>query len=104
MTEDAGHWLRYGEAKMLEAELSPEADKELLFLEARDALIRADKLEPGRGAWKLACISARLNNAKLCRKWLERAQKYDALPPSDELRNSPYLKSVQNQKWFKALF
>ena len=71
--------------------------------EARDALIRAERLAPGRGAWDLARINARLGKGDLCRKWMERALGAGVSPSREAIAQDGYFERVRGQKWFKRL-
>lgn len=99
--KEAHELIQYAEATLLQAELSGGPEREALLQEVKDALIRAESVEPGSGAWLMACVNARLDNAPLCQKWLERAHAADALPSRDAMLSSPYLKPVRDQKWFQ---
>ena len=101
--EEVARMLQFAEVQMLQAEMAPTSTREALLHEAKDALIRAEHLAPGSGAWKLACINAYTGKTKLCRQWLKRARNAGTLPPSAELKKSPYLEKVRDQKWFKKL-
>lgn len=95
--------IQFAEVQMLQAEQVPPTTRDSFLDEAKDALIRAEHLIPGSGAYRLACINARVGKTKLCREWLERAKKAGTLPSSKELNAAPYLKDVRGQKWFKRL-
>ncbi len=99
--KEADSLIQHAETTLLQAELSGGSEREALLQEVKDALIRAEAIEPGSGSWLMACVNARLHNAPLCQKWLERAHAAGALPAREEMLNTPYLKPVRDQKWFQ---
>ena len=99
--EAVARQLEHAQVQMLQAGLAQGSDRESLLTGAKDAFIRAERLQPGSGAWWLACLSAHSGNGDLCRKWLERALKCGTLPETAALTQSPYLDRVRGKKWFK---
>ena len=74
-----------------------------LFLQARDAMICAEALEPGSTAYNLACVSARLGEEDACREWLRRAADAGTLPGPEVLAEDPDLDTVRKKPWFKGM-
>ena len=101
--EAVARHLQHAQVQMFQADLAQGPDKADLITAAKDALICAERLQPGSGAWQFACISASTGNGKLCRQWLERARKYGNLPGPDILDSAPQLAKVRGQKWFRRL-
>lgn len=93
--------LQHAEVLIFQATLADGDRRSIMLAEAKDILIRLERLEKGRGAWRLACISALENNAKLCRRWLERARAEGGISGRSALESEPYLDCVRGQKWFK---
>jgi hypothetical protein len=102
--EDARQLVLRAETVMLQAELAGGADREARYSEAKDLLIHAESLEAGSGAWLMACLNARMDNAVLCQKWLERAHAAESLPPREDVANSPYFQSVRTHNWFVRFY
>ena len=98
---EAAALIKTAEAKMLQAEMARGPHRDVLYSEAKDALLCAEQLDAGSGAWKLSCISARLGQEKLCKRWLERARKRGTLPGRDTIEKSPYFAESRKLAWFK---
>lgn len=97
----APKFVQQAEALMLHAELLAGDGRRDAYLEAKDLLLRAERLAPGSGAYAMACVSARLGDSTLCEKWLERAERWGTLPARAVLTASPYLAAVRDERWFK---
>ncbi len=95
--------LQHADAKLLQVAFLESPEREALLAEVKDHLMHAETLKPGCAAYRLACVSGRMNQTKLCRRWLERAQKLQSLPPKDELLGSDDLKGVRKATWFRML-
>ena len=92
--------IQHAEVKMMQAEFLQGPERASLLAEAKDDLLRAERIVPGCGSWPLACIAAQLDQEALCRKWLERARKAGTLPPHDELANHHHLAAMRDRPWF----
>jgi hypothetical protein len=102
--QTAHHCVQHADVKLLEAALAIEEEVRAFLLdEARDHLMRAESLQPGSGAWRMACLSARQGRAPLCQQWLQRAHKYGALPARDEVESCSDLALVRHEEWFVAI-
>jgi len=100
----ADRCVQHAEVKLLEAAMAPGGDLRAHLLDqARDHLMRAESLQPGSGAWRMACLSARQGRKEPCQQWLQRALKHNALPPREEVERCADLVPVRREKWFKAL-
>jgi hypothetical protein len=93
--------LQHAEAQLLQAEFAPPVARDAIWHDIKDALIRAEKIAPGSGAWLMACVHGRQNNAEMCRKWLDRAVKYDSLPDKEAVQSNPHLKPFREEDWFR---
>jgi len=93
--------LQHAEVHLFQASMTEGAARADLLAQARDLLLRLEKAEKGRGAWRLACISALEGHADLCRRWLERARAHAGIPARSVLETEPYLNPVRDQKWFR---
>jgi hypothetical protein len=94
-------YLEHAEVRMLQADLADAETEELLYTEAADLLIRAEKLMRGSGAWLMACMHARRDNGELCIQWLERARGASLLPDVETIRTHAHFKRARERKWFK---
>ena len=92
--------VQHAEVQLLQASMAEGPERAHLLAQAKDILIRAECTEKGRGAWRLACISALEGNHGLCQRWLERAREHKALPKRTAIESEPYLRNVCEQKWF----
>jgi hypothetical protein len=95
--------VQHAESMLLQADFAEGAQREGMLTQAKDALIEAERMAPGVGAWMFACFHAYLGNLALCKKWLERAARYDQLPSKDHVANSPYFKRYRDSKWFRRI-
>lgn len=89
---------------MMQAEFAHGEARRDLLDEATDTLLRAEKHEPGIGAWELACIHARQGNLQLCGRWLERGYKHHLLPTRETILASPYFADARMQAWVWRFF
>lgn len=87
---------------MMQAEFAQGAMRRDLLDEATDLLLRAERVEPGIGAWQLACIHARQGDRELCKRWLERAHKNDLLPNRDQVLASPHFAESCMNAWIRT--
>jgi len=94
-----------GKAAILFAQAMRASGEERLGLlrEAREGFLASESREPGSGAYRAACVSARLGEEDECRKWLEQSREPGILVTRDELAEEPHLESVRDQDWFQAL-
>lgn len=102
-SHDIGRYLELADAKFVQFEFAEGDAREELFVEIKDLLLQVEQIEPGAGAWKLACASARVGNYTLCRRWLARGLSKDRLPPRVEMETSPYMTAVSKESWFLSI-
>jgi hypothetical protein len=102
-TRSVDRLIEFAETAMFEAELVDPAERETLLIGAKDALIKVEMVAPGRGAWLLACVNARLGNAGLVQKWLERARTSDSLPCGQRVASNAYMIDMRAHPWFQEL-
>jgi hypothetical protein len=100
--EDVQRFLDHADVKLLQADFASGEARTALLDEARDLLILGEMRHPGSGAWRLACVSARMGQEKLCLKWLERARKTGTLPAKEIVAGAAELEAVHDKHWFKA--
>ena len=78
-----------------------EADK--MLEEAESKCLQAEEIEPGVGAYNLACISARRGDESGAQRWLLRAKDTGKLPPLQDIMTDTDLDSVKETSWFKEI-
>ena len=93
--------IQFAEVHMFQAEFTSGAEREALLHDAQDALIQAETLAKGSGAWLMACVHGRQGNEQLCRRWLERARDAGRLPERDQIESSAHLKPFAELTWFR---
>ena len=71
-----------------------------LFAAADQKLTAAAKIVPGK-TYNLACLAALQGDAARCRRNLENAEKYEAIPPIDEFMAESDFATVMEQGWFQ---
>lgn len=93
--------ISYGTARLLQVGNRIGGDIYALLLEAEEHLLRAESIQPGDGAYNLACVYARLGNEAACREWLERTRELGKLPSREYVKNDPDLENIKDSQWFK---
>lgn len=93
-------FLQHAEAHMMQAELVAAEEREKLYQDATDLLIRSEKLMKGSGAWLMSCMHARRQNRDMCLQWLERALGAGMLPDVESIREHPHFGGVKDTDWF----
>jgi hypothetical protein len=99
--DDVQTHIQHADVLIMQAEITTGQVRQECLEEATDALLRAEKLAPGSGSYKLACIHARAGNHSLCLRWLERARDRAALPAASDLRASSFFTGVHSEGWFE---
>jgi len=79
------------------------AEAETLWRQAKEKTLQAEDIQPGAGAYRAACASARLGEEDECRKWLERCRELGTLPSRKHMETDPHLDSVRDKAWFKEM-
>ena len=92
--------LQHAETMMMQAEFADAETRPQIYEEAKDELIRAEKILAGSGAWLMACLHARQNRGALCVQWLERARNTKMIPDTDIIQEHPHFKRVVEEDWF----
>ena len=92
--------LQHAETMMMQAEFADAETRPQIYEEAKDELIRAEKILAGSGAWLMACLHARQNKGGLCVKWLERAHNTKMIPDIETIKKHPHFKRVLDEDWF----
>ena len=64
---------------------------------------RAEFLEPGSAAYRLAVLHAKRGNTEAAKNYLLAARKAGSLPPIDEVKDNPDFKSLRGLDWFQDL-
>lgn len=90
----------WGAALIEQARNKPEKYAASFYEEARTKIAAANSLEPGLGAYNLACIHSLRGEQKGCQKCLEQAHETGNLPAEKYLKIDKDLDNVRNEKWF----
>lgn len=94
--------IQFAEVQMLQAEFAAGHDRDVLLHEAKDALLHAETLSKGSGAFLMACVHGRSGSESLCQRWLERARDAGRLPARDAIEKSAHLRPFRERDWFRA--
>jgi len=79
------------------------AERVRLLEEARNKFAEAESRAPGRAAYSLACVAARLGEPEECRQWLEKSREPGIRISADRMARDPALASVRDCDWFRRL-
>ena len=102
--EAVAKYVEFAQVQLFQANLVPEPTSRADMMdEAKDLLLKAEKLRRGSGSYLLAAISAQNGNRDLCRKWLMRAFNSAAPPKREAIEKDALFASVRKAKWFKRL-
>jgi hypothetical protein len=71
-----------------------------LLREAKEKFLASESRVPGTGAYRAACVCARLGEEEECRRWLEASHEPGILVTRDELAAEPHFESVRGRDWF----
>ena len=72
-----------------------------LLQEAKEKCIQLNQVNPGDGAYNLACASALLGESEEAQKWLEESLASGHLPPIELIESDRDLDSLSEEEWFK---
>jgi hypothetical protein len=100
-TAAAERLIQQAEVLLLQVALASGEDRDAVYVDAYDILVRAEVTVPGSASWRIACICARQGRGEHCRKWLERSHRTGALPGRATVEKHPDLDRIRAQKWFK---
>jgi hypothetical protein len=92
----------WGAALIGQARDRPDKYAASFYGEAKEKIYAADALEPGIGAYNLACIHSLRGEQWECQKYLEQARAAGNLPSEKYLKMDKDLDNVRNEKWFKS--
>jgi hypothetical protein len=101
MDQQSIRHIQFADVKMFQASMAEGEERDILLVEAKDALFKAEQVSPGSGAWKIACLNAHAGKGKLCLEWLERASAKGSLPSKEEIAREPAFAKVRKHKWFR---
>ncbi|MCE1253802.1 MAG: SIR2 family protein [Anaerolineae bacterium] len=77
-----------------------EADE--LFRQSIDIFMKSEKLQEGRAAYNLACVSALMGRELDCQTWLEKSKQAGNLPSRQHIETDTDLDGVRHKDWFKC--
>lgn len=101
--DDHEAWNNWGTAQIHWAHTLQGGARRAKLLEARTYCETAEKLQPGLGAYNLACIAALLGEPDTARQWLLKSQEFKKLPDLKHLSTDHDLDSLRELDWFKEL-
>ncbi|MDR2077045.1 MAG: hypothetical protein LBP61_08995 [Desulfovibrio sp.] len=96
-------WNAWGIALSRLAQLPSLAGREAVFLLARDVFLWEEAMRPGSEAYNLACVFALMGRIEDCRRWLERAGSFKALPSRLHMQTDSDLDPVRHLPWFSKI-
>jgi hypothetical protein len=100
---EAWYWISWGVALNRLAQFSAPADREAVFLLARDVFLWEEAMKPGSEAYNIACIFALMGKPEECRYWLERAGAFKTLPSLLHMQTDTDMDPVRNLPWFTRI-
>lgn len=98
--DHAKAWSNGGFALLEMSKTENGEDAVALLDQARKKFEKAEDLQPGIGAYVLACISAIEGEINECRMWLEKTKDAGKLK-GEHLKKDKALDAVRNEPWFK---
>jgi hypothetical protein len=98
--DEAWLWLSWGVALSRLAQLPALAEREAVFLLARDVFLWEEAMRPGSEAYTIACIYALMGKFEDCRQWLERARAFKTLPSLLHMQTDADMDPVRGLPWF----
>ena len=101
--DDSGAHDNWAAVLLVEFGFRGGTEAESVLLRAQELATKADNLEPGQGAYNLACVRALLGDESGCRQWLEKARDHGKLPMRGLLMQDTDLDSVRDTDWFQEI-
>ena len=74
-----------------------------LLREAKEKFLASETREPGTGAYRTACVCARLGEEEECLHWLTESREPGILVTRGEMADEPHFESVRQSDWFRGL-
>jgi tetratricopeptide (TPR) repeat protein len=74
-----------------------------LLLEAKDKFLASETRQPRTGAYRAACVCARLGEVEECRRWLEESREPGILVTRGEMADETHFENVRQCDWFEGL-
>jgi len=71
--------------------------------EAKQKFIESEGRDPGTGAYRAACVCARLGQPEECKQWLEQSREPGVFIAREEMAAEPHFASVRECEWFQSL-
>ncbi|MDR2160908.1 MAG: hypothetical protein LBO77_02050 [Desulfovibrio sp.] len=101
---ESGIWNAWGVAlSRLAQTVAQEEGREAILLTARDVFLWEEALRPGGEAYNIACIYSLLGRFEECRRWLERAGNFRALPSRLHMQTDTDMDPVRLFPWFAKI-
>jgi heat shock protein HtpX len=71
-----------------------------MLRQAKAKFLESESCEPGTGAYRAACVCARLGETDECFEWLEKSREPEILVTADEMEREAHLESVRgDERW-----
>jgi tetratricopeptide (TPR) repeat protein len=99
--EDTDVLTTWSEALLWQVGQTSSEEARPLLQHALEKAAAVEAISPGKGAYNLACVRARLGDTTGCRRWLEASRAAGRLPGRDHLLSDPDLESVRGSEWFQ---
>ena len=74
-----------------------------LLRDAKEKFLASETREPGTGAYRAACVCARLGEEEECRHWLTESREPGILVTRGEMADAPHFENVRQSDWFQGL-
>ncbi len=78
-------------------------EMDLLVKDAENKILQAVKLGNMQGHYYMACLHALLKNEESAFFFLEKGDKFNALPPTDDIVDDDWLDGIKHHEWFQQL-
>jgi Zn-dependent protease with chaperone function/tetratricopeptide (TPR) repeat protein len=78
-------------------------DRVRLLREAKEKFLASETRKPGTGAYRAACVCARLGEVEECRHWLEESREPGILVTRGEIADETHFENVRQCDWFQGL-
>jgi TolA-binding protein len=93
----------WGKSILNLAKLKEGDEKENLYQEAEEVLLKAEEIKRGEGAYSLARLFALRGNEEKCKQWLKIGEEAKTLETREHAMKDEDLASVREKDWFKAI-
>jgi hypothetical protein len=81
----------------------PNSTKRQILESAREKALEAESVQEGVASFELARLAAALRDEPACRGWLDKARRWQTLPPLKCLLEEPEFSLFRQRDWFREL-